>query len=76
MSSLGSLGRLLGTASTRVLQPALKERIMDNSAFVREYESKNNVVSLMKGSPGPETLRDCREILLKATNYMLVSRKK
>lgn len=50
------------------LLPTLR---MDYAKVVRQYESKKNVISLMAGSPGPETLKDCRDMLLKATNFML-----
>lgn len=46
---------------------------MDYGRAVRAYEADENVTSLMNGSPGPETLKDCKEILLAATKYMLVS---
>ncbi|XP_070177062.1 uncharacterized HTH-type transcriptional regulator YisV-like isoform X2 [Littorina saxatilis] len=45
---------------------------MDYAKAVREHhEAAENVLSLMDGSPGPETLKDCKEILLKATSYTL-----
>ena len=42
--------------------------------FVHEYEANENVTSLMNGSPGPETLKHCKDIILKATKHLLVSK--
>ena len=49
---------------------------MDCAEIVRAYEASDskNVTSLMLGSPGPETLKDCKDILTKATQTLLVSK--
>ena len=49
---------------------------MDCAEIVRAYEAADykNVTSLMLGSPGPETLKDCKDILTKATQTLLVSK--
>ncbi|XP_025112377.1 uncharacterized protein LOC112575060 isoform X2 [Pomacea canaliculata] len=40
-------------------------------ATVKAYMADGDILSLIKGSPGLETLKDCKDILLKATNAVL-----
>ena len=41
--------------------------------IVRGWENDGSLLHLMAGSPGPESLKDCKEIILQATKYILVS---
>lgn len=41
-------------------------------ATVKAYMADEDILSLIKGSPGLETLKNCKDILLKATNAVLV----
>ncbi|XP_076454717.1 2-aminoadipate transaminase-like [Babylonia areolata] len=44
---------------------------MDSARVVRAFEQNEGAISLMAGSPGPDTLEGCKDILLKATSFML-----
>ncbi|KAL8574965.1 hypothetical protein ACOMHN_064497 [Nucella lapillus] len=44
---------------------------MASIRVVRAFSADKKAISLVVGSPGPETLKDCKDILLKATSCML-----